>query len=192
MCVNGKSSTEAVGGWTVELDGPLLFLACRLPVGGTLMTRRQLELLVYNTVVTLPFWNDGDRRKEGVSKGKTAHFMIVWVFGSGTQKNNMSFVTPPGGFSVSVTAPSKSVSFVSATFEDEDSSGDKKTCRQLKFGEEAVQKSSVKMVKTKSREKYDHDDDVPLAVLSAKKKKSGSGKGVQGKVKAKITKKSLC
>ena len=76
MRVNGKSSVEAVGGWTVELDGPLLFLACRLPVGGTLMTRRQLELLVYNTVVTLPFWNDGDRRKEGVSKGKTAHFMI--------------------------------------------------------------------------------------------------------------------
>jgi hypothetical protein len=105
----------------------------------------------------------------------------------------MSFVTPPGAFSVVVTAPRKSVSFESATFEDEDedSSGDNKTCRQLKFGEEAVQKSSVKMVKTESREKYDDDDDVPLAVLYAKKKRSGSGKGVQGKVKAKITKKSL-
>jgi hypothetical protein len=124
-------------------------------------------------------------------KKKKICLYIVWVFGPGTQKINMNFVTPPGGFSVAVTDPRKSVSFVSATFEDEDSSGDNKTCRQLKFGEEAVQKSCVKMVKTESREKYDHDDDVPLAVLYAKKKKSGSGKGVQGKVKAKITKKSL-
>jgi len=96
---------------------------------------------------------------------------IVWVFGSGTQKMNMTFVTPPDGYGVVVTAPRKCVSFVSGTFEGEGSSGDKETRRQLKFGEEAVQTGSVKMVKTKSHVNYDDDDDVPLAVLDALKRK---------------------
>ena len=55
MRVNGKSSTGAAAGWAVEFDGPSHFLTCRLPVGGTLMKRRHLELLGY-TVVSLPFW----------------------------------------------------------------------------------------------------------------------------------------
>ena len=53
--VNTKSSTGAAAGWAVEFDGPSHFLTCRLPVGGTLMKRRHLELLGY-TVVSLPFW----------------------------------------------------------------------------------------------------------------------------------------
>jgi hypothetical protein len=45
MRVNAKSSTGAAAGWAVEFDGPSHFLMCRLPVGGTLMKRRHLELL---------------------------------------------------------------------------------------------------------------------------------------------------
>jgi hypothetical protein len=55
MRVNVKSSTGAAAGWAVEFDGPSHFLTGRLPVGGTLMKRRHLELLGY-TVVSLPFW----------------------------------------------------------------------------------------------------------------------------------------
>jgi hypothetical protein len=66
--VNAKSSTGAAAGWAVEFDGPSHFLTCRLPVGGTLMKRRHLELLGY-TVVSLPFWEwhqltGNDERKE--------------------------------------------------------------------------------------------------------------------------------
>ena len=65
---NAKSSTGAAAGWAVEFDGPSHFLTCRLPVGGTLMKRRHLELLGY-TVVSLPFWEwdqltGSDERKE--------------------------------------------------------------------------------------------------------------------------------
>ena len=68
MHVIGKSSTGAAAGWAVEFDGPSHFLTCRLPVGGTLMKRRHLELLGY-TVVSLPFWEwdqltGSDERKE--------------------------------------------------------------------------------------------------------------------------------
>jgi hypothetical protein len=68
ICDNAKSSTGPAAGWAVEFDGPSHFLTCRLPVGGTLMKRRHLELLGY-TVVSLPFWEwDGltgsDARKE--------------------------------------------------------------------------------------------------------------------------------
>jgi hypothetical protein len=67
-CISAKSSTGAAAGWAVEFDGPSHFLTCRLPVGGTLMKRRHLELLGY-TVVSLPFWEWGqlktsDERKE--------------------------------------------------------------------------------------------------------------------------------
>ena len=66
--VNAKSSTGAAEGWAVEFDGPSHFLTCRLPVGGTLMKRRHLELLGY-TVISLPFWEwdqlaGSDERKE--------------------------------------------------------------------------------------------------------------------------------
>jgi hypothetical protein len=66
--VNAKSSKGAAAGWAVEFDGPSHFLTCRLPVGGTLMKRRHLELLGY-TVVSLPFWEwdrltGSDERKE--------------------------------------------------------------------------------------------------------------------------------
>jgi hypothetical protein len=69
--VNAKSSTGAAAGWAVEFDGPSHFLTCRLPVGGTLMKRRHLELLGY-TVVSLPFWEwdqltGSDERKEYLS-----------------------------------------------------------------------------------------------------------------------------
>jgi hypothetical protein len=68
MRLNEKSSTGATAGWAVEFDGPSHFLTCRLPVGGTLMKRRHLELLGY-TVVSLPFWEwdkltGSDERKE--------------------------------------------------------------------------------------------------------------------------------
>jgi hypothetical protein len=68
MPVNAKSSTGPAAGWAVEFDGPSHFLTCRLPVGGTLMKRRHLELLGY-TVVSLPFWEwdrltGSDERKE--------------------------------------------------------------------------------------------------------------------------------
>ena len=68
MRVNAKSSAGAAAGWAVEFDGPSHFLTCRLPVGGTLMKRRHLELLGY-TVVSLPFWEwdqltGSDERKE--------------------------------------------------------------------------------------------------------------------------------
>jgi hypothetical protein len=68
MRFDAKSSTGAAAGWAVEFDGPSHFLTCRLPVGGTLMKRRHLELLGY-TVVSLPFWEWGqltgsDERKE--------------------------------------------------------------------------------------------------------------------------------
>jgi hypothetical protein len=58
MRVNTKSCTWVAAGWAVEFDGPSHFLTCRLPVGGTLMKRRHLELLGYN-VVSLPFWEWG-------------------------------------------------------------------------------------------------------------------------------------
>jgi hypothetical protein len=66
--VNAKSSAGAAAGWAVEFDGPSHFLTCRLPVGGTLMKRRHLELLGY-TVVSLPFWEwdqltGSDERRE--------------------------------------------------------------------------------------------------------------------------------
>ena len=65
---NAKSNIGAAAGWAVEFDGPSHFLTCRLPVGGTLMKRRHLELLGY-TVVSLPFWEwdeltGSDERKE--------------------------------------------------------------------------------------------------------------------------------
>ena len=68
MRVNAQSSTGAATGWEVDFDGPSHFLTCRLPVGGTLMKRRHLELLGY-TVVSLPFWEfnqlaESDKRKE--------------------------------------------------------------------------------------------------------------------------------
>ncbi len=68
MRVNTKSSIGSSAGWAVEYDGPSHFLTCRLPVGGTLMKRRHLELLGY-TVVSLPFWEwdqltGSDERKE--------------------------------------------------------------------------------------------------------------------------------
>jgi hypothetical protein len=68
MRVNTKSSTGAAAGRVVEFDGPSHFLMCRLPVGGTLMKWRHLELLGY-TVVSLPFWEwnqltESDERKE--------------------------------------------------------------------------------------------------------------------------------
>jgi hypothetical protein len=81
MRVNAKGSKGAAAGWVVEVDGPSHFLTCRLPVGGTLMKRRHLALLGY-TIVSLPFREfvaDGQRRKEGVSEGQTAHFMILNV-----------------------------------------------------------------------------------------------------------------
>jgi hypothetical protein len=70
---NSKSSTGAAAGWAVEFDGPSHFLTCRLPVGGTLMKRRHLELLGY-TVVSLPFWEwdqltGSDERKKYI-RGK--------------------------------------------------------------------------------------------------------------------------
>ena len=68
MRVSAKSSTGPAAGWAVEFDGPSHFLTCRLPVGGTLMKRRHLELLGY-TVVSLPFWEwdqlkGSDEKKE--------------------------------------------------------------------------------------------------------------------------------
>jgi hypothetical protein len=68
MRVHDMSSKGADVGWAVEFDGPSHFLTCRLPVGGTLMKRRHLELLGY-TVVSLPFWEwdqltGSDERKE--------------------------------------------------------------------------------------------------------------------------------
>jgi hypothetical protein len=68
MRVHAKSSTGAAAEWAVEFDGPSHFLTSRLPVGGTLMKRRHLELLGYS-VVSLPFWewahlSGSDERKE--------------------------------------------------------------------------------------------------------------------------------
>jgi hypothetical protein len=71
MRVNAKSNTAA--GWAVEFDGPSHFLSCRLPVGGTLMKRRHLELLGY-TVVSLPFWEwdqlTGSEERKKYLRGK--------------------------------------------------------------------------------------------------------------------------
>jgi hypothetical protein len=71
--VDAKSSTGAAAGWAVEFDGPSHFLTCRLPVGGTLMKRRHLELLGY-TVVSLPFWECdqlmGSDEREEYLRGK--------------------------------------------------------------------------------------------------------------------------
>ena len=53
MRVNAKSSTGAAAGWAVEFDGPSHFLTCRLPVGGTLMKRRHLEMLDEDTSIDL-------------------------------------------------------------------------------------------------------------------------------------------
>ena len=66
--VSANSSTGASVGWAVEFDGPSHFLACRSPLGGTLMKRRHLELLGH-TLVSLPFWEwdrltGSDERKE--------------------------------------------------------------------------------------------------------------------------------
>ena len=63
-----ERSTGSATGWAVEFDGPSHYLRCRLPVGGTLMKRRHLELLGY-TVVSVPFWEwdqltGSDERKE--------------------------------------------------------------------------------------------------------------------------------
>jgi hypothetical protein len=73
MLVNAKSSTGAVAGWAVEFDGPSHFLKCRLPVGGTLIKRRHLELLGY-TVVSLPFWEweqlTGSKERKEYLRGK--------------------------------------------------------------------------------------------------------------------------
>jgi hypothetical protein len=73
MLVNAKSSTGAAAGWAVEFDGPSHFLTCRLPVGGTLMKRRHLELLGY-TVVSLPFWEwdqlTGSKERKEYLRGK--------------------------------------------------------------------------------------------------------------------------
>jgi hypothetical protein len=68
VCLSSKSSAGAATGWAVEFDGPSHFWTCRLPVGGTLMKRRYLELLGF-TVVSLPFWEwdqltGNDERKE--------------------------------------------------------------------------------------------------------------------------------
>jgi hypothetical protein len=68
MRVNAKRNTGDAAGWVVEFDGPSHFLTCRLPVGGTLMKRRHLELLNY-TVVSLSLWEwdqltGSDDRKE--------------------------------------------------------------------------------------------------------------------------------
>jgi hypothetical protein len=68
MRANANSRTGAAVGWAVEFDGPSHFLACRSPVGSTLMKRRHLDLLGY-TVVSLPFWEwdqltGSDERKE--------------------------------------------------------------------------------------------------------------------------------
>jgi hypothetical protein len=114
MLVNSKSSTGAAAGWAVEFDGPSHFLTCRLPVGGTLMKRRHLELLGY-TVVSLSFWEwdqltGSDERKEylrGKLKGDktgggTGGEQKNWGRGEGKEKDeaertNMSKV---GGASV--------------------------------------------------------------------------------------------
>jgi len=73
MRFNAKSSTGAAAGWAVEFDGPSHFLRCRLPVGGTLMKRRHLELLGY-TVVSLPFWEwdqlTGSHERKKYLRGK--------------------------------------------------------------------------------------------------------------------------
>jgi hypothetical protein len=73
MRVNAKSITGAEAGWAVEFDGPSHFLTCRLPVGGTLMKRRHLELLGYN-VVSLPFWEwdqlTGSNERKEYLRGK--------------------------------------------------------------------------------------------------------------------------
>jgi hypothetical protein len=66
--VSANSSTGASEGWAVEFDGPSHFLACRSPLGGTLMKRWHLELLGH-TLVSLPFWEwdrltGSDERKE--------------------------------------------------------------------------------------------------------------------------------
>ncbi len=70
---------------TVEFDRTAFFFDVQDASGGTSMKRWHLELLGYN-VVSLSFWEwgdigvswaDGNRRNEGVSKGKTAHFMIL-------------------------------------------------------------------------------------------------------------------
>ena len=70
MRVNAKSSTGVVTGWAVEFDGPSHFMTCRLPAGGTLMKRRNLEVVGYTV---LPFWEwydlTGSERKEYV-RGK--------------------------------------------------------------------------------------------------------------------------
>jgi hypothetical protein len=68
MRVNSKNSTATATGWVVEFDGPSHFLTCRLPIGGTLMKRRHLELLGY-TVVSPTFWEwdqltGSDEKKE--------------------------------------------------------------------------------------------------------------------------------
>jgi hypothetical protein len=67
-CISANSSTGASVVWAVEFDGPSHFLACRSPLGGTLMKRRHLELLGH-TLVSLPFWEwdrltGSDERKE--------------------------------------------------------------------------------------------------------------------------------
>ena len=73
MRVIANSITGAVAGWAVEFDGPSHFLTCRLPVGGTLMKRRHLELLGY-TVVSLPFWEweqlTGSHERKKYLRGK--------------------------------------------------------------------------------------------------------------------------
>jgi hypothetical protein len=57
------SSTGAAAGRSVEFDGPSHFLTCRLPVGGTLLKRRHLELLGY-TVWDWTQLTGSEERKE--------------------------------------------------------------------------------------------------------------------------------
>ena len=75
-CENANSITGAAEG-AVEFDGPSHFFDVQLPVGGTWMKRRHLELLGC-TVVSLPFWEwdrltGSDERKEYLRATHTFH-----------------------------------------------------------------------------------------------------------------------
>jgi len=60
------SRQRAVDGWVVEFDGPSHFLACKTPMGSTLIKRHQLRLLGY-TLVSIPYW-EWDRLDMEVGK----------------------------------------------------------------------------------------------------------------------------
>ena len=55
MRVNAKSQHRGLGRVGSGVRGAFSFLACKSPVGATLMQRRHVELLGYS-VVSLPFW----------------------------------------------------------------------------------------------------------------------------------------